>query len=409
MFKSKKLASKSYFNVNYTSYVLIYLAYSSIFVFLNNYFPILFFEVLDINRIILAFIQFLAYSVSLLRPVFASITDKYKINGYQRKYYIIFSGYSLAFIYIFMGLNFTNVFVFGLFLFLIYISSMMLDVSTKSLIIDISPTDEIKKRNLFFILVGEALGKFFPFMLYFFLINDVYSVNSWKTLIIYSYLLLIPLLSILPFIREFNQVKPNKLIKNSEILKIYDSDDFAETPYAKITLILLCVFVFFAFSDAIFVYAFFPFLLNRFGSENFNLFNFILIFYFLISITSSSIGSFIIKRTKPKKIILILIPIIGIIYMLYTVVPFTFFTILYFVGCSLGTITNLNISVYVMKFKKGNKSVYFHLIVSFRHLSTFIFLPLGTLLSSFFTPEYLIIVGAILLNLSLLPLIFIKF
>ncbi|MFX1461684.1 MAG: hypothetical protein ACFFBF_01395, partial [Promethearchaeota archaeon] len=54
------------------------------------------------------------------------------------------------------------------------------------------------------------------------------------------------------------------------------------------------------------------------------------------------------------------------------------------------------------------KSMYFHLIASFRHLSTFIFLPLGTLLSNFVTTEYLIIIGAILLNLSLIPLIYIK-
>jgi len=406
MLKSKKLASKSYFNVNYLSYVLIYLVYSSIFVFLNTYFPVLFFDVLGINRIILAFIQFLAYSVLLLRPVFASITDKYKINGYQRKYYILSSGYALAFIYIFLGFTFNNILIFGVFLFFIYISSTMLDVSTKSLIIDISPNSEIKKRNFFFIFVGEALGKSFPFFLYFFLINDVYSINSWKTLIIYSYLLLVPLLFILPFIKEDNQINTDKIIKTP--IKPNISDDLNFPTYSKTTLVLLCVFVFLAFSDSIFSFVFFPFLLNKFGSDNFSLFNFFLIFCFLISITSSSIGSFIIKKTKPKKIIFILMPVIGIIYILFTTVHFTFFTILYFVGWSLGTIINLNITVYIMKFKKGNKSVYFHLVASFRHLSIFIFVPLGTLLSSFIAIEYLIIVGAILLNLSLLPLIFIK-
>jgi len=408
MFKSKKLPSKSYFNVNYISYVLIYLVYSSIFVFLNNFFPILFFDVLNINRIILALIQFLAYSVLLLRPVFASITDKYKINGYQRKYYIIFSGYSLAFIYIFMGLCFTNVFGFGLFLFLIYISSTMLDVSTKSLVIDISPSNEIKKRNLFFLFVGEALGRFFPFLLYFFLINDVYSINSWKTLIIYSYLFLIPLLCIIPFIRETNQFNTDNVGRKTINPNISDYNDLNFLTYTKTTLVLLCVFVFLAYSDTIFSYTFFPFLLNKFGQENFSLFNFFLIFCFLISITSSSIGSFIIKKTEPKKIIFILMPVIGIIYILYTIVPFTFFIILYFVGWALATITNLNIAIYIMKFKKGNKSVYFHLIVSFRHLSIFIFVPLGTLLSSFIPTEYLIIIGAILINLSIFPLIFIK-
>ncbi|MFX0024600.1 MAG: hypothetical protein ACFE9S_19955, partial [Candidatus Hermodarchaeota archaeon] len=99
MLRSKKFDSKSYLNTNYASFIFIYLVYSSVFVFLNNYFPILFFDVLDINRVILALMQFLAYSILLFRPVFAAITDKFKIKGYQRKYYILFSGYCLALLY----------------------------------------------------------------------------------------------------------------------------------------------------------------------------------------------------------------------------------------------------------------------------------------------------------------------
>ena len=114
------------------------------------------------------------------------------------------------------------------------------------------------------------------------------------------------------------------------------------------------------------------------------------------------------KRIEPKKILVTLIPLIGIIYILYTVVDFIFFIILYVIANSLATITNLNISVYIMKFKKADKTVYFHLIASFKNLSIFIFLPLGTLLSTIVVTEYLIIIGAILLNLSLIPLIFIK-
>jgi len=149
MHNSKNITTGSYFNVNYISYVFIYLVYSSIFVFLNNYFPILFFDVLNINRIMLAFLQFLAYSVLLLRPVLASIIDKYKINGYQRKYYIIFSGYIFILIYILMVFSITNIISFGFFLILIFLSGTMLDVSTKSLIIDISPTNQSKKTSFF--------------------------------------------------------------------------------------------------------------------------------------------------------------------------------------------------------------------------------------------------------------------
>lgn len=407
MFKSKRFVSKSIFKVNYISFILIYLGYSSIFVFLNTYFPILFFDVLNVNLFLIALIQFFAYSILLLRPIFATITDKYKIRGYQRKYYIIFSGYTLVLIYILIGFTFNNILIFGIFLFLIYISSTMLDVSTKSLIIDISPTNEIRRRHLFFIFVGEALGKFFPFFLYFLLINDLYSISSWETLIFCSYLLLIPLLSVLPFISEINQPKP-KTIQNSEKFYNFKCLNLKSSLNSKTTLIFLCIFIFFAFSDVIFIYPFFPFLLNKFGIINFNFFNFMLIFYFIISITSSAIGSFLIKRTNPKKIIFILIPVIGIIYILYTIVPFTLFIMLYFVGCSLGTITNLNISVYIMKFNTSSRSVYFHLIASFRHLSTFIFLPLGTLLSNFIATEYIIIIGGILLNFSIIPLLYVN-
>ncbi|MEE9377851.1 MAG: MFS transporter [Candidatus Lokiarchaeia archaeon] len=407
MFKSKSLESKCYFNVNYVSYVFIYLVYSSIFVFLNNYFPILFFEVLDINRIILAFIQFLAYSILLLRPAFAAITDKYRINGYQRKYYIIFSGYLLVVIYIFMGFTFSNILIFGVFLFLVFLSSTMLDVSTKSLIIDISPTNVNKKRAFFFITVGDSLGRAFPFFLYFLFINDIYSINSWTILFFCSYVFVLPLLGFLPFINE-NIQKKSQIIQNLESSTCDNSKKQNPYPNSKILFILLCLFVFFAFSDVIFIYPFFPYMLTKFGINNFNLFNFLLIFYFLLSILTTSIGTFLIKKTKPKKMILILIPVIGIVYILYTTVNFTLFIFLYFIGSALSVITNLNISVFIMKFKKGDRTIYFHLIATFKNLAFFIFIPMGTFLSSIITTESLFIIGAVLLNLSLIPLILIK-
>ncbi|UCD01072.1 MAG: hypothetical protein JSV23_09325 [Promethearchaeota archaeon] len=407
MFKSKNLEPKSYLKVNYVSYIFIYLNYTSIFVFLNNYFPILFFDVLDINRFLLAFMQFLAYSVLLLRPAFAFITDKYKIKGYQRRYYIIFSGYIFVLFYILMGLSFSNIFLFGVFLFLIFLSSTMLDVSTKSLIIDISETKEERKYAFFFIAFGQAIGNSIPLFLFVVLINDIHSINSWYALFISSFIFLIPLLSILPFISEKRQIE-SLFIESSEIFDFSNPNNLANYPNFKKILALVCIFVFFAFSDVIFAFPFFPFLLTKFGPIKFNLFNFILTFYFLINILSSAIGTFIIKRTSPKKIILILIPIIGSIYILYTIVDFPIFIILYFMGCSLATITNLNISVYVMKFKKANKSIYFHLIASFKNLSIFIFLPLGTLLSNIINTEFIIIIGAIILNLSIIPLTLIK-
>jgi len=281
----------------------------------------------------------------------------------------------------------------------------MLDVSTKSLIIDISPSDEIKKRSFFFIVIGQSLGRAFPFFLYLILMNNIHSINSWTTFFVCSYIILLPLLGSIPFIKEKNK---SLIIENFANFNISDNKDLNFSPRPRITFILLCIFEFFAFSDAIFAYAFFPYLLDKFGMDKFNLFNFFLIFYFLISIISSAIGTFLIKKIKTKTIILVLIPLIGIIYILYTIVDFILFTLLYFIGSSLATITNLHISVYIMKFKTGNKSMRFHLISSFRNLSIFIFLPLGTLLSSFIPTEYLIVIGAITLNLCIIPLIYIK-
>lgn len=408
MLKSKNLESKSNFKINYASFILIYLVYSSIFVFLNTYFPILFFNVLDVNRFILALIQFLAYSILLLRPVFAAITDKYRIKGYQRKYYILFSGYFLMLFYFFMGLTFNNIFIFGFILCLIFISITMLDVSTKSLIIDVSPTNEIKKRAFFFIMVGISLGSAFPFLLYTLLVNDVYSIQSWTTFFICSYLILSPLLFILPFITE-SRKSDLHLVDHIENSYIYEVNNEKFEPHFKKTFILLSLFVFFAFSDIIFSYPFFPFIINKFGNSNFNLLNFFLIFMFLLNILSSAIGTFSIKKTSPKKIIIILIPIIGIIYFSYTFVDFTLFVLLYFLGSSLAIITNLNISVFIMKFIKENKTLHFHIITTFKNLSFCCFIPLGIFLSNFINIELLIITGAILLNISLIPLYFIKF
>jgi hypothetical protein len=123
---------------------------------------------------------------------------------------------------------------------------------------------------------------------------------------------------------------------------------------------------------------------------------------------STAIGTFLMKRIEPRRVLFCLIPLIGIIYIFYIIVDFGLFVILYFTANSLATITNLNISVFMMKFRKSNRTVYFHLIASFKNLSIFIFLPLGTLLSTYVITEYLIVFGAVLLNISLIPLIFIK-
>lgn len=408
MLRSKKIDSKSYLNVNYASFIFIYLVYSSIFVFLNNYFPILFFDVLNINRVILALMQFLAYSILLLRPLFAAISDKYSINGYQRKYYIIFSGYIFALLYIIMGLTLGNILLFGFFLLLIFVSSTMLDVSTKSLIIDFAPSDKIRKRSFFFITVGDSLGRALPYFLFLLLMNNIYSLSSWITFFMCTFIFLLPLIGILPFINEKNSSRTSSLIEISQEDEIKDSTIQQDYPNFKLMFALLCVFVLFAFSDTIFAYPFFPYLLDRFGAFSFKFFNFFLIFYFLLSIMSTAIGTFLMKRIEPRRILFCLIPLIGIIYIFYNFANFGLFIILYVAANSLATITNLNISVYIMKFKKANRTVYFHLIASFRNLSIFIFLPLGTLLSTYIITEYLIIIGAILLNISLIPLMFIK-
>ncbi|MFX1549376.1 MAG: MFS transporter [Promethearchaeota archaeon] len=362
---------------------------------------------MNINRVILALMQFLAYSILLLRPAFAAITDKYKIIGHQRKYYIFLSGYVLTLIYIFLGITLNNILIFGIFLVLIFMSSTMLDVSTKSLIIDTSPSDETKKRAFFFITVGSSLGGALPFFLYFLLINDIYSMNSWTTLFFCNYIFLIPLLFFLPFINE--KCKNQDITSdNSANYNLSKSNTENKKSYYKFSFILLSVFTFLAFSDIIYSYPFFPFILNKFGNGNFNLFNFYLIFFFILSITSTAVGTFFIKRVNPRKMIFILIPILGIMYILYTVVDFTFFVILYFTAGSLATITNLNISVYIMRFTKENKSLYFHIVATFKNLSLCFFIPLGIFLSNFIITEQLIIIGALLLNFSLIPLIFIK-
>jgi hypothetical protein len=224
----------------------------------------------------------------------------------------------------------------------------------------------------------------------------------------FTFIFLLPLIGILPFINEKSSRRHSNLIDISQEDEINGSTGQEDSSNFKLVFVFLCVFVLFAFSDTIFAYPFFPYLLDRFGASNFNFFNLFLIFYFLLSIMSTAIGTFLMKRIEPRRVLFCLIPLIGIIYIFYIIVDFGLFVILYFTANSLATITNLNISVFMMKFRKSNRTVYFHLIASFKNLSIFIFLPLGTLLSTYVITEYLIVFGAVLLNISLIPLIFIK-
>ena len=92
---------------NYLIFFYIYFCAQLIFIIVNAFLPIYFFNILNVNRTELAFIQIFAYSALFLKPLVALYFDK---NKSTRKLLIIISSFGVlvSLILLFYSLDILN-------------------------------------------------------------------------------------------------------------------------------------------------------------------------------------------------------------------------------------------------------------------------------------------------------------
>ncbi len=317
--------------VNSAIYFLIYFSTTATYVYVNTFLPILFFQVLNIDRIKLAFIQFISYSALIIKPFLAFFSDNYSIKKFRRKPYVIVGGYSLSLSFIAISLTILELFAFGAFLAVNFFASSLIDVAVKGMIIDSSPSITVKNRKIFFTKIGSSLGAMFPSIVLLLFIRDIYSIQSWYFFLSFSYLFLVPLMVIIPFAKENDPIDPsisNSKISKSNCTNITLIEPINSSAFKK-SLMFMCLFVFLAYGDKLLEFPLEPWIIEKFGENSFYIFSFFLIIGIFLNILGFIIGTYLVKGKNRKRTIGVLLCACALIEIAFAFIDFVSFLILF--------------------------------------------------------------------------------
>lgn len=377
---------------NYYTYFYAYFVSNLILIFINVMLPIYFFNILNINRIELAIIQFAAYSILFTKPIISIYFDKVRST---RKIFLIISsiGTLTSFIFLILYLNILT--IFGIFLSINFLCVSVTDIVIDKMIVDYSPDEKTKDRNARYIFLGSMSGAIFPTIISFLIFTDIYSIPTWHLFFLILSFAIIP------------------MIFMNNLLKVpFDSDkkevDTIDSDIDKKSIMLLCICAFFAYGEKIYDYPLEPWLVNRWGEQYFSLLLLILMIMILLNALGLLIASIISNRYNRKKILEISFFLYG---SLMVIAPFTdkitFFIIFGIMQIFSGFLV---VNLFSLMVKHSHKKVWlFQLLTSFILLARVLLVPLGTYLSAFVPTELIIATAGVLVLLAIIPTIFIKY
>ncbi len=380
---------------NVLVYFYTYFVAQLIFVYVNVYLPIYFFNVLDVDRSLLAFIQIFAYSALLIKPVIAIFFDKAN-SPIKILIFLSSIGISISFICFIFYLNY--IIVFGVFLSINFACVSIMDVAIDKIIVDISPDEKAKDRNALFTRLGAFMGALFPNIISIIIFTNIYSISIWNQFFLIGVLATIPLIFMSLLLNE----KLNS-IKNSENL----NEEISISQAKKKNILLLSIFSFLKYSERLYEYPLEPWILNKYGEQYFSLFVLLFIVLIIINTIGLIIAGLVSNRFDRIKILMISSILYGT---LMIIAPFTdlitFFIILGFMQLFDGFIL-INLIALMIDISK-KKVLYYQIIATFMIIAAVILVPLGTYLSSFIATELLIVIAGVLTIISIIPLIFLK-
>ncbi len=385
-----ELSVKPILKRNYIVYFYGYFAGSVIGTIVHVFLPIYFFNVLNVDRMELAFVQIFSYSALFVKLLVSMYFDR---NISKAWLFMILSSFGLfgSFVLLLMSVNILA--IFGLFLGIYFVFSSILDVAIDKYIVAQSPTIKIKQKNALYLNLGALSGAILPNLVSLFLLTDVFSIDSWSQFFFIGILSIAPLLGII-FMFKAEELEPKKETLPNE-----------KTKFSK-HILLMCLFLFLCYADSLYQYPLEPWALNKLGAENIGLFSLFMIVFIIVNALGFVIAGTISHKFDRKKVLIASTLIDGV---LITVAPFTdiivFFILISIVYIFSGFIV-INMISLMIEFSKS--SVLYYQVMSLSiTLSSVVFVPFGTFLSAIIPTEIIIAIAGILIILSIVPLFFI--
>jgi hypothetical protein len=374
------------FKRNFLIYFYGYLVIQVIYIYINVYLPIYFFNIIKINRRDLALIQLFSYSALLIKPLMAIYFDKTK-SKIKLMFIICSIGFFLSFVMVSFTLS--TLIYFGIFLCINLIFGSLLDVIIDKLIVVNTPDLKTMEKNAMFSRIGALFGAIYPNLIFLIIFKDIYRSDTWDLFFLIGIFTIFPIIIIGFFI-------------NSGTILEESIQNIPKDNINRKNILLMCVIWFLIYAEKLYEYPLEPFILEKYGEENFSLFVFFFIIIILIHSFSVIIAGLVSDKFHRKKLLLTSIISYGI---LMCIAPFTdmftFFIIFGIMQIFFGFIS-INLVVYTIEFSK-KKVIYYQLMSTAAILASIVFIPLGTYLSSLIDTEYLILAAGLILILTIIP------
>ena len=292
------------FKKMYGIFFLVYFTLGMLEAYFVLYIPLFYYEILAVNRNNLAFIQFFGYLSLILTPLFAYILDAHIESERNHKIFVYLCVILLCSCFSIFLINKNILLLYGIFLGIYFLSRMILRTIMSKIFLTLSVESPKIKHHMILIVNGATGVSFLVVSLVFdFIIKDVYSLLQWELFFMIGWLLTLPLLSIVLFLRNNTifkkiELKNKKLdVKSEETNKKFQSG-------VLIFGIFLFVSFFLASSDLIFLSLVSSWVFNRYNESSLR---FYFAFYYVITIFSLLGYLFASRIAKKRSNILLLI------------------------------------------------------------------------------------------------------
>ncbi len=390
------------FKKMYGIFFLVYFTLGMLEAYFVLYIPLFYYEILAVNRNNLAFIQFFGYLSLILTPLFAYILDAHIESERNHKIFVYLCVILLCSCFSIFLINKNILLLYGIFLGIYFLSRMILRTIMSKIFLTLSVESPKIKHHMILIVNGATGVSFLVVSLVFdFIIKDVYSLLQWELFFMIGWLLTLPLLSIVLFLRNNTifkkiELKNKKLdVKSEETNKKFQSG-------VLIFGIFLFVSFFLASSDLIFLSLVSSWVFNRYNESSLR---FYFAFYYVITIFSL-LGYLFASRIAKKRSNILLLFTFCCFYLFFLVLlPFSNFPMFLLIQCGLafaGYIANyMYVSIaQTISVNTRYKTFVYQILVMSQSIANIVFTPIGTSLSAFISVEMLIFLSSILFAFS---------
>lgn len=383
-------------------FIFVYFIISAFDAFLIIYIPLYYFEILNVDRAVLAFVQLISYFTLFILPLFGIIYDiavkkVSQTNGLLFISFIPLCGGFLIFLFFK-----ENLLLYGIYIVLSFISKSLIRTGMTGIFLDYvkgENNEKNPKRKIYIIISSNCASacSFLYVSLFFNLyVVDITSLSAWNLFFFTVWVFSIPLIIfVLHFFKSTNIQR--EIVGKSEEKKIISASR------EIIITVLLFLSVFFSFSDALFSYPKSSWIRETYSAPAFRLYSSLYFLFQICSLAGYMVFFYLGKKYDDRKILLVFTIIFSpmmLLSVMYGFLVFIIFTALMFF---IGNVINLTYISYSTDFsiKTKYKTFMYFLLQSPSSLASIIFIPLGTFFSLYIHFETLVMITTLLYMLSI--------